>query len=283
MHSAAITDLVALALREDLAPEGDLTTTLLAETENKYNQNPVQLCLRSRKQGGIFSGQEFGSEVFRQIDQSVNIEYHLSVGERFGPEASLAILTGAAASLLTGERLFLNLIQRACSIASYTDLFVQAVAHTKTKILDTRKTMPGLRILDKRAVRDGGGQNQRFNLSTGLLVKDNHLALFGGLERVIEKLQAKPSHSLKLQIEVDTLEQAIEAHRLGCRFLLLDNFSLKDLRFCVEELGSDCQLEASGGVTLQTVSAIAETGVHCISIGSLTASPPTIDLGLDAS
>ncbi len=268
--------LIKLALREDLEPFGDLTSNPLFDSENN-----CKLLVKSRKEAGIMSGSIFSKRVFEILDHTVEIEFLKKDGESFQQNETLATLKGNTRSILNGERLFLNLLQRAISIASYTKQFVDQTTGTSAKILDTRKTTPGLRLLEKAAVCDGGGSNHRFNLSTGILIKDNHIAVAGGVSQAIQTLRKQCSHLMKIEIEVDTLEQLKEALNEKVEVVLLDNFSLDKLKEAVKLTNKKCLLEASGGVNLNTVKNIADTGVDYISVGTITQSPPQIDIGLD--
>jgi len=269
-------ELLEIAWQEDLYPEGDLSTlyTISATSE-------ATLQVRSRNLGGVMSGSGFATRVYESLDRSVDVEFHYSDGEDFCPDSHLVTLSGKSRSLLTGERLFLNLLQRSISIASCTRQFVEAVKGTGCKILDTRKTTPALRALEKQAVKDGGGYNHRFNLSTAVLLKDNHLALAGGITKAIQSIRSQASHLLSIQIEVDSLEQLEEALSADIDLILLDNFSLEKLTEAVRICRGRAILEASGGISLEMARDIAQTGVDLLSVGAITHSPPLIDLGLD--
>jgi nicotinate-nucleotide pyrophosphorylase (carboxylating) len=271
--------LVEIALLEDLAPNGDLTTAYTIQPDNAFNIAELQV--RARSQGGIFSGSEYAAYIYQKLDPKVKVQYFISNGQQFQPQAHLATISGNLSSLLEGERLFLNLLQRAISVASYTNQFVQALAGSQTKILDTRKTTPGLRSLERAAVKDGGGFNHRFNLATGILIKDNHIALAGGLKVALQSAKNKASHLHKIEVEVDSLEQIDEALKYGADVILLDNFSLEGLKEALKLIDGRALTEASGGMNLNTVAQIGQIGLDFISIGSLTQSPPQIDIGLD--
>jgi nicotinate-nucleotide pyrophosphorylase (carboxylating) len=188
---------------------------------------------------------------------------------------------GLAATLLKGERVALNLVQRLCGIATLTAEFVRRVEGLDTRIVDTRKTTPGLRMLEKYAVRCGGGSNHRFSLGDGVLIKDNHIAACGSLTEAVRRVRERVAHTLRIEVECDTLDQVREALAAGADIIMLDNMDLATLRKGVELIGTAAISEASGGITLDNVRAIAETGVDIISIGALTHSAPAVDIGLD--
>jgi nicotinate-nucleotide pyrophosphorylase (carboxylating) len=198
-------------------------------------------------------------------------------------EAGRVVFTarGPAATLLKGERVALNLVQRLCGIATLTAEFVRRVEGLDTRIVDTRKTTPGLRMLEKYAVRCGGGSNHRFSLGDGVLIKDNHIAACGSLAEAVRRVRERVAHTLRIEVECDTLDQVREALAAGADIIMLDNMDLATLRKGVELIGTAAISEASGGITLDNVRAIAETGVDIISIGALTHSAPAVDIGLD--
>jgi len=268
--------LVKLALAEDLEPAGDLTTHAIIPPD-KFSR----LVIQARQSGGMMSGSEFAAGVYDVLGAEVQIDFHKRDGELFYPLEKLATLEGPSRRLLEGERLFLNLLQRAISIATYTAQFVEMVKGCKAKILDTRKTTPGLRLLERAAVRDGGGRNHRFNLSSGILIKDNHIAIAGSLEKAIQQAKQFAPQLIKIEVEVDTIDQLKQALDLGVDAVLLDNFSVENLRQAVDLVQGRAITEASGGVTLNSVRLVAECGVDFISIGSLTQSPPPVDIGMD--
>lgn len=277
---------VKLALKEDFDPLGDITTNAIFD--DKDANHIVVLNVQSRSQTGIMSGSKFAKYVFENLtakDEYIEIDFAMNDGERFKINSTLATIKGPIHLLLKGERLFLNLLQRATSIATHTNQFIEKVKNTKVKILDTRKTTPCMRELEKTSVKDGGGFNHRFNLSTGILIKDNHIALAGSIEKAIQKAKMNRPYLTQIEIEVDSLDQFKKALLERVDVILLDNFCVKDLREAVkingEQFKGECLLEASGGVNLNNVLEIAETGVDYISIGSLTQSPPLIDIGLD--
>jgi nicotinate-nucleotide pyrophosphorylase (carboxylating) len=276
---------VQAALSED-APNGDITTRSFIGTAHQ-----VTWSLRSRE-SGVLAGKEVVNEVFNSLSGIVSIEWLVHDGNVFASGETLATLTGASDALLTGERVALNYLQRLSGIATRTRSYAEAVADSKAHVLDTRKTTPGLRAFEKYAVCCGGGRTHRKTLSDVVMIKDNHLAALNhDWKRVAEAVQTMRAASNEcngghdcthVEIEVDRLDQINAALQSGADSLLLDGFSLKDLRRAVTLVDGRVPLEASGGVTLNTIRSIAETGVDFISVGALTNGYPSIDIGLDA-
>lgn len=269
-----VAEVVRAALAEDVGP-GDVTTDALL---------PPGVAARAEirlKEAGVVCGLDAVEEVFAQLDQSVRFERLAAEGERIDAvPAAIARLEGPARALLTGERTALNLLGRLCGVATLTRSFVDAVEGTGAVILDTRKTTPGLRALEKEAVRCGGGRNHRLGLHDAILVKDNHLALLGGIDGAVERLRAaRPD--LPVEIEADTLDQVREALAAGAERILLDNMPPAGLAEAVRLAAGRATLEASGGVSLQTVREIAETGVDFISAGALTHSARALDVSME--
>ncbi|KAJ1683712.1 hypothetical protein LUZ63_021071 [Rhynchospora breviuscula] len=275
---AAIDRVVAAALEED-APWGDLTSETLIPADATARAELVA------REIGVFSGAEVFRAAFRLTDPRVEVELRVADGAEFVPGEVLAVVSGPARAVLTAERIGLNFVQRMSGIATLTSRYVAAVAHTGARIVDTRKTTPGLRAIERQAVRDGGGHNHRFSLSDAVMAKDNHLAVLaaGGmpLTQALESAIARLPHTAHVEVEVDRLDQIDAVLAAGVDTIMLDNFSLDDLRAGVERIAGSVVVEASGGVTLDTVRAIAETGVDVISVGALTHSAPALDLGLD--
>lgn len=267
-------ELVAQALAEDLG-HGDVTTRL--SIPPRAWAKGVFLA----KQAGVLSGLYVAQECFQQLDPQVEFEALTAEGQSFAAGDQLARVRGAAASLLTAERVALNFLQRLCGTATLTREFVNRTCGTRARIVDTRKTTPGLRILQKAAVRAGGGGNHRFGLYDGILLKDNHLAVAGGVSQAIEAARAGAPHTLKIEVEVTSLQQLSEALAAGADIALLDNMTLDDMEQAVALGAGRIVLEASGGVNLATVAAIAETGVDLISVGALTHSAPAVDISLE--
>lgn len=275
-----ISTVVGAALRED-APNGDVTS------EHLIPADATAVAELSAREPGVFSGAEVFVAAFKLTDPTVNVEMKITDGKKFEKGQQLAIITGPARAVLTAERIGLNFVQRMCGIATLTSQYVAKVAGTKAAILDTRKTTPGLRAFERQAVLNGGGRNHRFSLSDQVMAKDNHLAVLthGGkdltteLRRVRNELPA----GIKLEVEVDRLDQIAPVLAAEVDIIMLDNFNLEDLRRGVELINGRCIVEASGGVNLETVGDIAKTGVDVISVGALTHSARALDLGLDIS
>ncbi|MER7796653.1 carboxylating nicotinate-nucleotide diphosphorylase [Microbacterium sp. NPDC096154] len=271
---------VALALEED-APWGDITSQALLPADATAR---AQLVARVP---GVLSGAEVFAAAFRLTDPSVSVDLHAADGERFESGAVLATVAGPAQSLLTAERVALNFAQRMSGIATLTARYVAEVAHTRARIVDTRKTTPGLRAFERHAVRCGGGFNHRFSLSDAVMAKDNHLAVLtagatgDALTAALRAGIARLPHTMHVEVEVDRLEQIEPVLAAGAHTVMLDNFALADLRRGVELIGGRAIAEASGGVDLDSVRAIAESGVDVISVGALTHSATALDLGLD--
>ena len=233
------------------------------------------------RKAGCIAGFDCARIAVRLLDPGATFDALVHDGADVEAGDVLARINGDARALLAAERTALNLLQRLSGVATLTRAFVHAVEGTRAKIVDTRKTTPGLRALEKHAVRCGGGVNHRFGLDDAILIKDNHIAVCGGVARAVERARAAHGWLMKLEVEVDTLDQLREALAAKPDVVLLDNFSVEDLRTAVGLAAGKVALEASGGVTLATVRAIAETGVDAISVGALTHSAPALDIGLD--
>ena len=237
------------------------------------------------KQPGILAGLHIADAVFKRVNPDLQFVYRLQDGDRLTAEQALATVSGSIASILSGERTALNFLQRMSGIATLTDLYVSAVDGTNASIVDTRKTVPGLRRLDKYSVHIGGGRNHRMNLSDGVLIKDNHIAALRStgntLEQLINEARATVSHTLKIEVEVESVEGAISAASAGADIVMLDNMNPDDMRSAVAHISDRCIVEASGGVTLANVAEVASSGVDFISIGALTHSPMALDISLD--
>jgi nicotinate-nucleotide pyrophosphorylase (carboxylating) len=269
---------VGAALEED-APWGDLTSATLIPATATATAD------LSAREDGVFSGGEVFAAAFRLTDPSIDVSSRVRDGDRFSRGDILATVTGPARGILQAERIGLNFVQRMSGIATMTARYVDAVAGTHARIVDTRKTTPGLRAFERHAVRSGGGFNHRFSLSDAVMAKDNHLAVLtaGGssLTEALITVRARLSHTTHLEVEVDRLDQIDAVLAAGVDTIMLDNFSLEDLRAGVERISGRAIVEASGNVTLDTVGAIAATGVDVISSGALTHSVRALDLGLD--
>ncbi len=275
---ATLTRVVGAALDED-APWGDLTSTALLPAEATATAD------LAARESGVFSGGAVFAAAFTLTDPSVVVELHVADGDAFVPGDVLASVSGPARSLLTAERVGLNFVQRMSGIATATAAYVAAVAGTGVRIADTRKTTPGLRAFERHAVLSGGGSNHRYSLSDAVMAKDNHLAVLqrsgADLATALRAALSRLPHTTHVVVEVDRLDQIEAVLAGGAHTVLLDNFSLADLRTGVAQIGGRAQAEASGGVNLDTVRAIAETGVDVISVGALTHSARALDLGLD--
>lgn len=268
--------IIAAALAEDIG-DGDLTT--LSTIPADAQLHGVFLA----KAAGIVAGLAVAREVFRQLDPAVAFTAHVADGDRIRPGQRFAEVAGPGRALLTGERTALNFLQRMSGIASATRCYVDAVGSTRAVILDTRKTVPGLRLLDKWAVRLGGGQNHRTGLYDMALIKDNHIAAVGDLREAVHRVRSLDTRGRPIEVEVTTLAQLEEALTLQPPVdrIMLDNMDLDTMAAAVRLAGGRVPLEASGGVNLDTVAAIARTGVDYISVGALTHSVVALDISLD--
>ncbi len=267
--------IVRMALAEDLGRAGDVTTLATVDPDLE-----VQWVVRARA-AGVLAGLDAASLSLRLIDPRATLTPRLPEGAVMAAGDVIATLNGKAQSLLMAERVMLNFLGPLSGIASLTARYVEAVKGTNARISCTRKTTPGLRALQKKAVRLGGGSNHRFGLDDAILIKDNHVAAAGGIALAMTRAKAYGGHLLPIEVEVDSLKQLEEALPFAPTCIMLDNFSLADLRMAVAQVAGAVTLEASGGVNLSTVANIAATGVDYISVGALTHSAPCLDLGLD--
>ena len=277
LERRAWTSLIELALAEDLLG-GDVTTSATVPADAQ-----AQATLLA-KAPGVISGLEVAREVFSQVDPTLEFVALVADGDTVSAMTPIARVSGNARSILAGERLALNLLQRLSGVATVTARYVAEVAGTRARVVDTRKTTPGMRVLEKAAVRHGGGHNHRFGLGDGVLIKDNHLAAVGGAQRVrdaVHAARASAPHTLRIEVEVTTLDELAEALDAGADIVMLDNMSVADMREAVGRTQGRALLEASGGVNLSTVREIAETGVDLISVGALTHSAPALDISLN--
>jgi nicotinate-nucleotide pyrophosphorylase (carboxylating) len=269
------TTIVAAALEED-DTKHDITTAATILSNRRAR------CRLVARQTGVVSGLALACEAFEQLDPAVTIRVDREDGSRVTPETPVMFLSGHASGLLSAERVALNFVQRLSGISTLTARYVEAVAGTGAHILDTRKTTPLLRRLEKYAVRAGGGLNHRMDLSAAVLIKDNHLAAVDGdIALAVKRARAVAPAGIKVEVECDTLAQVEAAIAAGADVILLDNMGLLDMREAVKMVAGRAVTEASGGVTLDTVRPIAETGVSWISVGALTHSAPALDLALD--
>ena len=270
--------IVDTALEEDLG-HGDITTQSLLPP-NIQGAGVILV-----KEHGIVAGVEIASAIFKRLDQQVRVDVLSTDGIWVEPGTHICRIEGNLSAILAGERVALNFLQRLSGVATETAKFVEKVAGTKARIIDTRKTTPGLRLLEKYAVRVAGGFNHRFNLSDAILIKDNHLAALrsieGNLRTAIESAKKNAPHGMKIQLEVENFGEAKDAIEAGVDSLLLDNMHPTEMQKVVEQFGDKVFMEASGGITLENVEEVAETGVDVISIGALTHSSPALDISLD--
>ena len=270
-----IEPIVRAALAEDLGRAGDITSAACIAADATLSAAFVS------RQPGSIAGLACARLAMAALDPEATFESVVADGGRVLPGAILARVTGNARAILSAERVALNLLGRLSGVASLTATYVDHIAHTGATIIDTRKTTPGLRLLEKYAVRCGGGSNHRFGLDDAVLIKDNHVAACGGVAEAVRRARAHVGHMVKIEVEVDTLAQLHAALAERPDIVMLDNFSLDDLAEAVRIADRRVTLEASGGVNLRTVRAIAQTGVDLISVGALTHSAPVLDIGLD--
>jgi len=272
-----IAPIVRAALAEDLGRAGDITSQACVPAEARLS------VIWAARRPGVLAGLDCARLALAELAPEAGFIALARDGDTLSPGQVLARAEAPARAVLAAERTGLNLMGRLSGIATLTRAYVDAVAGTGVRITDTRKTTPGLRQLEKYAVRCGGGVNHRFGLDDAILIKDNHVAACGGVRPALERARAAAGHLVKVEIEVDGLDQLAEALPLSPDVIMLDNFSLSDLRKAVAMTAGRVTLEASGGVDLTTVRAIAETGVQVISVGALTHSAPGLDIGLDAA
>ena len=267
-------DFVQRTLAEDLGQGGDVTSAATIAEDARFSadmncRGPI-----------VVAGIEIAEAFFRKLDAQVELEVLVSDGDRLSAGTVLMRLTGGARAMLTAERSALNTLQHLSGIATLTRRYVDAIEGTGATLLDTRKTIPGLRILEKYAARMGGAQNHRMRLDDGVLIKDNHVGVCGGVAEAVRRAKAANT-GLQVQVEVDRIEQIEPALQAGAERLLLDNMPVPVLRQAVALVAGRVPLEASGGVNLETIRGIAETGVDFISVGRITQSAPAVDIGLD--
>jgi len=267
---------VRAALAEDLGRAGDITAQACIPPDAR-----LKAAFVARKPG-VVAGLACARLTLAAMDPAARFDARVADGDTVEPEAMLAAIDANARAALSAERVALNLLCHLSGVATLTAAYVGRVAGTRARIIDTRKTTPGLRALEKYAVRCGGGGNHRFGLDDAILIKDNHVAACGGIGPALERARAHAGHMVKVEVEVDSLDQLREALEHRPDVIMLDNFTLDDLRAAVALAAGRVTLEASGGVDLTTVGAIAQTGVDYISVGALTHSAPTFDIGLDA-
>jgi len=270
-----IEPLVRAALLEDLGRAGDITTDAIVPAEARAETALVA------RQPGVVAGLDLARLAFRLVDPSIEMKVERGDGSRLSPGDVIATIAGPARGILTGERVALNFLCHLSGVASATAGIADAIRGYNTRVTCTRKTMPGLRALQKYAVRVGGGSNHRFGLDDAVLIKDNHVAVAGGIKPAIARARAAVGHLVKIEVEVDTLAQLEEALSMGVDAVLLDNMSPETLHRAVALVDRRAITEASGRITPQTAPAIAAAGVDLISVGWLTHSAPVLDIGLD--
>jgi len=270
----AIAAVVDSALAEDIG-KGDVTTRATVPPDARLDARMVS------REDLVVAGMPVMQEIFRRLAPEAEISILTDDGQRVAASSEMARIAGNAEAILTAERSALNAVQFLSGIATLTRRYADAIAGTGAVLLDTRKTVPGLRTLSKYAVRCGGGINHRIRLDDGILIKDNHIAVAGGIAEAVARARAANSLNLTIQAECDTLAQVREAMAAGAGRLLLDNMPPETLRQAVEIVGGRIPLEASGGVSLETIRSIAETGVDFVSVGAITQRAPAVDIGLD--
>ncbi|KAE9633187.1 carboxylating nicotinate-nucleotide diphosphorylase [Defluviitalea raffinosedens] len=268
-----VDEIIKNGLKEDIN-NIDITTDTLIDDESK---SAAQLLA---KEEGVIAGLNVFERVFKILDQDVVVKFNVKDGDKVEKGTVIARIEGSTKAILKGERLALNLLQRMSGIATASRKYSDIVKNFPVRIVDTRKTTPGLRILEKYAVRAGGAYNHRFNLSESVLIKDNHIVAAGGIKEAIHKVKGRISHTVKVEIEVETIEGLKEAIEAGADMVLLDNMSLEEMKKAVEIGKGKVILEASGGITLDDLVDVAKTGVDIISVGALTHSVKAMDISL---
>jgi nicotinate-nucleotide pyrophosphorylase (carboxylating) len=273
-----IDEIIDRALAEDLG-RGDVTTDALIAADRRGTGFIVA------KKEGILAGINVAKQVFHRVDPELTVEVLLEDGAGVKPGSKVANVSGSIASILKAERVALNFLQHLSGIASETNRYVEAVKGLPVRIMDTRKTTPGLRSLEKHAVKSGGGENHRMSLGDGILIKDNHLAALRSrglnIKQIVARARQNCPQRLPVEVEVGTVSEALEAAEAGADIVMLDNMSLEDMRKAVKSIHGHALIEASGGITLDNVRAVAETGVDFISIGALTHSARALDISLE--
>lgn len=275
LPSSLVEDKVRAALAEDLGRAGDITT------QATIPEAALARAVIATREDGVVAGLSIAATAFRLTDAAISFETATRDGARVSKGDIIARIEGPARAILSAERVALNFLGRLSGVATLTARYAEKIAHTRAKVCDTRKTTPLLRAFEKYAVRCGGGANHRFGLDDAILIKDNHIAVAGGVRDALRAAKAFAGHLVKIEIEVDTLEQLEDVLEEGADAVLLDNMPPLLLREAVELIGGRLTSEASGGVNLHTVAAIAETGVDLVSVGALTHSATVLDVGLD--
>ncbi len=275
MDKNLLRDQIRTFLAEDIG-RGDLTS------ESIFSGNEKGSALFVARENCIAVGTAtVAAEVFKQVNTEVEVTNCAQDGSRVKAGTEILRVHGAVVDLLKAERVALNLVQRLCGIATLTSRFVEKVAGTKARITDTRKTTPGMRMLEKYAVQAGGGSNHRFNLTDGVLIKDNHIAACGSIAAAVERCRSRAPHTIRIEVETDTLKQVEECIECGADIIMLDNMDTDTMTKAVRMIGDKALIEASGGINLETVASIAAVGVDIISVGALTHSAASCDIGMD--
>ncbi len=275
MHPSQYLPVIRRALEEDLGLAGDISAEAAVPIATRVTARIV-----ARRSGRV-AGLEVARAVFFEIDPALDVELHASDGDDVEDGTVVGIVSGTARSILTAERTALNLLGRMSGVATATARLVKAVAGTGVKIADTRKTTPGLRVLEKYAVRMGGGINHRFGLFDAVMIKDNHIVAAGGIRAAVEAARARVGHIVKVEVEVTTLDQLTELLEVGADVVLLDNMDIATLKEAVQMVDGRMVTEASGSITIDTILRVAETGVDIVSAGSITHSAAVLDVALD--
>lgn len=265
--------LIKQALEEDIGNEDVTTNSVMPE----YKRGRVKLIC---KQDGVICGLDIFERTFKLLDENISVEIFVKDGDEVKKGQRLAIVSGDIRALLSGERVALNYLQRMSGIATYTHNVAKLLKGSKTKLLDTRKTTPNMRVFEKYAVRVGGGYNHRYNLSDGVLLKDNHIGAAGGVKKAVEMARAYAPFVRKIEVEVENLEMCKEALEAGADIIMLDNMSVADMKTAVKMIDGRAVTECSGNVTIDNIEAIKEAGVDFVSSGALTHSAPILDLSL---
>lgn len=274
MYYSKTDELILRALQEDIGYQDVTTANLIARDQQSTGKFLA-------KSTGIVAGVKIIQAVFNHLDPELRFKIVKEDGEAVEPGDTIALISGRTASILTGERVALNFIQRLSGIATRTHGLVESIKYYKAEIVDTRKTTPGMRELEKYAVRVGGARNHRFGLYDGVMIKDNHIKAAGGIQKAVSAVRQKVPHTLKIEVEVENMMQLEEALNAGADIIMLDNMSLEDMKTAVEFTAGRALLEASGGINEENVVEAAKTGVDFISIGALTHSVQSLDISMD--
>ena len=271
-----IDNIIINSLKEDM-PSGDITT------DNIIDENAISDAKMIAKDSGVIAGLDIAKRVFQLLDQDVKFEKHFEDGQCVNKGDVIATIHGKTRALLKGERTALNILQRLSGIATKTRQYADKIKHLKAKVVDTRKTTPGIRVMEKYAVRVGGGTNHRFCLSDGVLIKDNHIKAAGGIKNAINLVRDKIPHTIKIEVETETIDEVLEAIDGKADIIMLDNMGLDIMKEAVKIINGKAIVEASGNVNLDSIVNIAETGVDIISVGSLTHSVNAFDISMKIS